>query len=37
MLKQPKSYVQIMQKERGMILDSLKSQELELSQAQILK
>ena len=37
MLKQPKSYVQIMQKEKGMILGYTKSQTLEPSQAQTLK
>ncbi len=37
MLKQKKFYVQIMQKEKGMILDCTKNQELELNPTQILK
>ena len=37
MLKQQAFYVQIMQKEKGMILGYTKSQRLELSQIQTLK
>lgn len=37
MLKQLKSYVQIMQKEKGMILGYIKNRGLELSQTQTLK